>query len=245
MCRFIVQYFMPIHQRKCINCNKIYTIPYPAYPQKYCSHKCSHKANSGRAHWNAKKNKPAAEKLRELYWDKELSSEQIAEQYGVRGTTVRNWLRGYEIPRRSLSEAKRLDMKRWSYEDRLRITAKSRFVKGVKRSHEELCKMALGRQRKAKPSKYEAVLFKELRKAGYDIVLHKAVDKFNIDIAIPKQRLAIEVHGGNWHATSKRKKAQDNRKDKVLSSLGWKVIPIPTRSDNWLSNAMNLITNSI
>lgn len=237
---------MPIHQRKCINCNKIFTVPYPAYPQKYCSQACSHKANSGKGHWNTKENKPSPEILRELYWDKELSSEQIAEKYDVASTTIRKWLNEYNIPRRSTAEAKRLDMKRWSYKDRLRITAKSRAIfTGKRRSHEFLCKRALGVERNAKPSKYEIALFNKLRAAGYDVVLHKAIDKFNIDIAVPKHHLAIEVHGGNWHATSKRKKAQDNKKDNVLSSLGWKVLPISTRSDAWLSNAMHLIIDSI
>ena len=43
--------------------------------------------------------------LRELYWKEGLSSLKIAEILGVNSRTVRNWLKRFDIPRRSLSEA--------------------------------------------------------------------------------------------------------------------------------------------
>ncbi len=44
--------------------------------------------------------KPTAEALHDLYWTQQLSSDAIAEQFGVSRTTVKRWLRDYKIKSR-------------------------------------------------------------------------------------------------------------------------------------------------
>ncbi len=44
--------------------------------------------------------KPAASELRNLYWGQRLSTHTIAKQFGVSHTTVKRWLRSYQIERR-------------------------------------------------------------------------------------------------------------------------------------------------
>jgi very-short-patch-repair endonuclease len=61
-----------------------------------------------------------------------------------------------------------------------------------------------------------------------------AVDKYNIDLALPDNMLAIEVHGGNWHMTSAKKRAQDAEKFQVLRAHGWVILIVKTRRQCWL-----------
>ena len=56
---------------------------------------------------NKLKGKLTKERLQELYWEQGLSCRQIGEMFGTSDHTVWNYLERYEIPRRSLSEAKK------------------------------------------------------------------------------------------------------------------------------------------
>jgi DNA-binding CsgD family transcriptional regulator len=57
--------------------------------------------------------------LREQYWEKERTTAEIAEKLGLSGTTVRKYMRRYDIERRGMSEARtdgnaeRLQNERW------------------------------------------------------------------------------------------------------------------------------------
>lgn len=44
--------------------------------------------------------------LRAKYWEEELSLSQIATPAGVSGATILNWMKRFDIPRRTLSESK-------------------------------------------------------------------------------------------------------------------------------------------
>lgn len=43
---------------------------------------------------------------------------------------------------------------------------------------------------------------------GFEVVRQKAVHIYNIDIAIPAHRIAVEVFGGNWHSLHNAKERQ-------------------------------------
>jgi very-short-patch-repair endonuclease len=47
--------------------------------------------------------------------------------------------------------------------------------------------------------------------------------RFNIDLAIPSARIAIEADGRYWHALPKQI-AADARKDAALTAAGWRVL---------------------
>ena len=66
------------------------------------------------------------------------------------------------------------------------------------------------------------------------------VRKFRFDFAIPKQKLAIEIHGGAWsrgrHARPLGMIA-DAEKARIAIAHGWRVLPyIPHAGDKWLDD---------
>lgn len=50
---------------------------------------------------------------------------------------------------------------------------------------------------------------------------------YKVDIALPCYKIAIEVDGASHHATGR--KEQDEKKDALLKSLGWKVVRITNK----------------
>lgn len=52
------------------------------------------------------KNKITKEELQKLYWDKEMSTRDIAEYLNVGQTTVRRWMKNYGIEARTSKESK-------------------------------------------------------------------------------------------------------------------------------------------
>lgn len=61
-----------------------------------------------------------SEWLREQYIEKRKSTTEIAESQGITGTTVRRWLREFDIPRRDNSEAQIQEVKKFHDEEWLR-----------------------------------------------------------------------------------------------------------------------------
>lgn len=91
-------------------------------------------------------------------------------------------------------------------------------------------------------SKLEKMIIAELLKHGIHAesrATHYVSDeKFEIDIAIYKDSLAIEVDGPtHWDSiygeeNLKKVKEKDSRKDKMLNGLGWKVLRLIDKSNN-------------
>jgi very-short-patch-repair endonuclease len=75
-------------------------------------------------------------------------------------------------------------------------------------------------------SKYELIMYEALKAKGLSPFPNLAVGRYNIDIAFQDVLLAIEVDGGNWH-NSPKKRELDHKKSKYLSSLGWNIIRFP------------------
>jgi very-short-patch-repair endonuclease len=99
-------------------------------------------------------------------------------------------------------------------------------IRGSKRSHEDLCKRARTKQERGVLSDDEAEIMRALISRGlYPAPLY-AVDKFNVDIAFPSIRLALEYNGGNWHNTDE-KREQVARKRAYLEAHGWTVQELP------------------
>lgn len=194
---------------------------------------------------DCRKVRPSAELLRTLYVEDRKSSTEIATLYGVAFATVCGWLELYGIPRRSASEAKKLDMERWSYEDRLRLTAVSRrLINRGNKPHNWLCLKAKGVQEHPSISKYERMILDALETEGFHPIPQYAVDKYNIDLAFPLQKLAIEIDGGCWHNTPK-KRASDMAKEAFLRAEGWRVRRLRTRRQDWVKRAVSAIRQFI
>ena len=74
----------------------------------------------------------------------------------------------------------------------------------------------------------EKMLREEIEKRGFERGKDFAIQypirySFIIDVAFPKQMIAIEADGEHYH-TSKKAKQRDYFKNKILKRLGWKVI---------------------
>lgn len=99
-------------------------------------------------------------------------------------------------------------------------------ITGKKRSLQDLCNRAAGKQRSAKMSDDEREIMQALNDAGlYPIPLY-AVSKYNIDFAFPDLMFGIEYNGGNWH-NSPKKRIGDEVKGAFLDSEGWTVLTFP------------------
>ena len=75
------------------------------------------------------------------------------------------------------------------------------------------------------PSRSEAILFAALsgRKLGVLFRRQVRVGRFIADLAAPAVRLIVEVDGP-WH---ERRRAADERRDRVLARAGWRVVRLP------------------
>jgi len=188
---------------------------------------------------------PLKQDLIRLYIHDRLSAVDIARRFNCSNVIVGRWLAKYGISLRSTSEVANLAMERKSYEERLRNTAASRaIIKGRSQTAEHRRKIAMTKQNRANLSRYEAELLVAINKIGFHPVMHLAVDIFNIDLAFPSVKLAIEIDGGCWHNTPK-KRQQDNRKQIVLKREGWKILHISTRRKDWIIPAIEIIMSHL
>lgn len=199
-------------------------------PIRFCSRECS-RTRYGRA---AALDRLAAidainpaQPLWQFYIDQKLGIGTIAKRLRVGHKTIRGLLIEFGIPQRSIAEQKAIDLDRMAYADRLAMTAASRaIITGKKRSHEDLCKRAKGKQHNAKVSGDEAEILAAMNAAGLHPIPLFAVDKYNIDFAFPALMLGIEYNGGNWHNTPAKIEG-DARKLAFLESEGWSILVFP------------------
>lgn len=99
-------------------------------------------------------------------------------------------------------------------------------IRGAKRSHDDLCKRARTKQDRAVLSADESEIMAALRLTGLNPIPVYAIDKYNIDLAFPDQRIAVEYNGGNWHNTP-QKMAEDQVKSAFLAEHGWTLLVFP------------------
>lgn len=111
-------------------------------------------------------------------------------------------------------------------------------VRGMKRSHDDLCKRSRTKQERAVLSGDEAEIMAALNRAGLFPIPLYSVDKYNIDFAFPDAMLAVEYNGGNWHNTP-AKRAGDEVKAVYLKQNGWRLIVFPRIDKPHTNNSGN------
>ena len=95
--------------------------------------------------------------------------------------------------------------------------------RGRKHTVEERIKMAKSMEGKVnKRSKGEPIVFDALVNAGFDPVASKAIHIYNADIVIGD--IAIEVFGGGWSVSDKKRVAKYIKRTKKLADLGYHTI---------------------
>lgn len=78
-------------------------------------------------------------------------------------------------------------------------------------------------RRLVRPTSIELALHAALTAAGIPTEREYKTGRYNIDLAIPAARLAIEADGTYWHSLPKQQ-AADARKDAALGQAGWRVL---------------------
>ncbi len=153
------------------------------------------------------------------------SEKAIADATGVNRWTIRRRLLRSNVPIRGRSEAEAL---KWSFmseqERQQQVSAAHDAVRGVPVPYSRKIKAAKGRERSQSHAvATEKILAKMLAERGLPSVLQKAVDIYNIDIAIDIPPIAVEIFGGNWHASGDHAVRFFERTKYFLDS-GWNMV---------------------
>lgn len=171
------------------------------------------------------------ETLHSLHWEDNLTVKAIAERLGVSRDTIYRYMKKWGIPWRSIRED---NMRRYetmsSAERKLQTKYANLARRGSTASQEELRNNAKARENNFNlMSKWEREFFNALPPSLQNVTVYNyAIDKFNVDFALPALQLAIEIHGGNWH-NSPRKREQDHAKQAYLREQGWIIKEIWSR----------------
>ena len=154
------------------------------------------------------------ELLHRLYVEEERGTPELAQRFGVAPLSVNRVLRELGIPIRK------------------HRTARS------------LAQRALTLQQLGRLSNAERELLAALRTAGLSPVPQYAVGKFNIDLAFPEGKLAVEVDGGMWHEEHKKRRA-DIEREIALEAQGWRVLRFTDSRKGWLERAVRGIRREL
>lgn len=153
------------------------------------------------------------------------SENAIAQSMNVRRDAIRRRLLKAGIEPRGRSEAELL---KWSLmsdnQRRQQVSAAHDASRGRTVPHSQQVRMAQGRERtKSHAVAAEYELANLLRNRGYSVALQKAVDIYNIDIAIDSPPVAVEIFGGKWHAVGNHERRFFKRTKYFLNN-GWHMI---------------------
>ena len=153
-----------------------------------------------------------------------MSEQALAKKYDVTRNVIVRRLNRSGIRRRTIKEACQLHMNQLTTEQKRIITkACHDKVRGSIKTHSVLVNRAKGIQEKYTLSIYEKLFLQAFQEANISVIPQFAIDIFNVDFAIPSLKLAIEIDGGNWHDSEKKRK-QDSKKTLYLTLQGWKVV---------------------
>jgi len=154
------------------------------------------------------------------------SEKSLSAEAGVNRDVFRRWLKEAGISPRNRSDGM---IARWAIanrEERIALLTKAHAaIRGRKISREAKLKHAITVEKRWESfaSAAENVLASNLAALGYTLVQQKAIDIYNIDIALNEFPLAVEVFGGGWHAQGFHKRRFHERIKQIFDS-GWNVI---------------------
>lgn len=159
----------------------------------------------------------------------ELGESELAlsKHFGINRATVRRQILKAGISPRGPRDANIVSAMRLSPEFRSsRAQAAHNSVRGKTQTEEHRRKIALSIERSPKHiSPAERRLADMLRLKGFDLTPQKAIGRYNVDIALNIDRIAVEVFGGNWHSAGRHARRFRKRTDFLLNS-GWHVVLI-------------------
>lgn len=110
----------------------------------------------------------------------------------------------------------------YSFDSSYKTRAAHEAIKGKKRSYDDLCHRAIGKERKPpKMSRWEFFFSDWLTANNIPFTYSKSCGKYNIDFAIDNS-VAVELYGGAFHSDG-RAVARLNDRMKYLLDSGWNV----------------------
>jgi len=161
----------------------------------------------------------------------------LSKSTGLTRTVIRKRLLDNGIIPRNGSQANIIRMGRLSDSERQQLSAAAHTaIKGSCRPIAELEARAITRQNNlSTQSPTERKFIKLLRKRGFEATPQKACGKYNIDIALESEGIAVEIYGGSWHANG-RAAFRDKERIPYLLNTGWHLIII------WVDNTRYPLT---
>lgn len=164
------------------------------------------------------------DKLVEMYLSGE-SENSIAAKYETSRTVIRNRLLKAGIAIRGQADANRLMMSQRTPEEIARFTAPMHIAaRGKKRTFEQLCNGAIGKERSLSHASADELLFASwLTERGLTPIPQKATGPYNIDVAV--HPVAVEIYGGGWHAYGDHAARSHKRFEYILNN-GWAAVVI-------------------
>lgn len=156
-----------------------------------------------------------------------MSENQVAEHLGVARGCVRNRLIKAGITPRTQSESETLKWSQMTVEQRRRqVAGANKAARGRVHSEEERIKRAQAFYRQqTRISHYEQRMAQVLRAHGFAVEQQFPVHTCNIDIAVQPGPIAVEIHGGGWHATPLHRRLLAEKREKLFSR-DWALIEV-------------------
>ena len=153
------------------------------------------------------------------------SANGIAQTLEITRNAVHRALTTKGIPQRSNAEANRLMMSKRSPAENAKNTIVAHdTVRGVAQPDEVVRQRAIRCQLSTAHTSPEEIRFAcLLKERGLTIIQQKAVERYNIDIAVLQGRIAVEICGGGY---SKEVKANFRKRLDVLINNNWTPIMI-------------------
>jgi len=155
------------------------------------------------------------------------SVKHLAEQFNVSRIVINRVLKEHQIQPRSPQQSQKLWMSQTTKEFRQKITENAHnAVRGRTKSLAQKIKNA--QQKEINPSNISAfeIQFADmLKERNISFTPQKAVNIYNLDIAIHEPTIAVEIFGGHWHSYG-RHAERFGQRTKYLLSTGWHVLII-------------------
>lgn len=156
------------------------------------------------------------------------SVNNLAHHYGCSRGVICNRLRKAGIKPRNRSEGMFLRMSQTSASERKRLSAAAHdAVRGASHTDEHRIKIAQTIEQNAitygNASRIENIAREMFIARGFDVTPQRAIDRYNVDLAIDTNRVAVEIFGGHWHTSGGHAKRFRRRFDAIINA-GW--IPV-------------------
>lgn len=154
------------------------------------------------------------------------SEKALSRELNVERSTFRIWLHEAGVEPRGRSAAMYARMARTSPAERMALAqAAHDAMRGTKRGYAELVARAGGKSRLCKTTPVEDKLTAALRARGLSVVQQRGIGPFNVDVAIKEPRVAVEVFGGNFHASGRHLARHWKRCEHILDA-GWTLVVV-------------------